>query len=58
MKGSLDSTDPLSESLLITAVAPNASAKIKTLELYNPTSMVELKSTGTLTFKWSFKWEE
>ncbi|KAJ2912629.1 hypothetical protein MD484_g7784, partial [Candolleomyces efflorescens] len=50
--------DPLSESLLITANAPSASTKVKILELYNPTSIVELRHTGTLSFKWSFKWEE
>jgi hypothetical protein len=41
-----------------TATAPSASTKIKFLELCNPTKTVELKYTGTLSFKWSFKWEE
>ncbi|TFK29766.1 hypothetical protein FA15DRAFT_663948 [Coprinopsis marcescibilis] len=50
--------DPLSQALLITASAPTPSSKSKMLELHNPTILVELKSTGTLTFKWSFKWEE
>lgn len=50
--------DPLSESLLITASAPSASSKAKTLELHNPTSVIELKYTGTISFKWGFKWEE
>lgn len=50
--------DPLSESLLITATSPSASNKFKTLELYNPSSVVELKFTGTLSFRWSFKWEQ
>ncbi|KAJ6497837.1 hypothetical protein C8R45DRAFT_984411 [Mycena sanguinolenta] len=50
--------DPLSEALLVTATAPSASSKIKFLELCNPTKTVELKYTGTLSFKWSFKWEE
>ncbi|KAJ7128932.1 hypothetical protein C8R43DRAFT_896801 [Mycena crocata] len=50
--------DPLSEALLVTATAPAASSKIKFLELCNPTNTVELKYTGTLSFRWSFKWEE
>ncbi|KAJ6558515.1 hypothetical protein DFH09DRAFT_532827 [Mycena vulgaris] len=50
--------DPLSESLLVTATAPAASSKIKFLELCNPSTTVELKYTGTLSFRWSFKWEE
>ncbi|KAJ7497073.1 hypothetical protein FB451DRAFT_1209976 [Mycena latifolia] len=50
--------DPLSESLLVTATAPAASSKVKFLELCNPSTTVELKYTGTLSFRWSFKWEE
>ncbi|KAL6299531.1 hypothetical protein BKA93DRAFT_829811 [Sparassis latifolia] len=50
--------DPLSESLLATATAPSAISKHKTIQLHNPETIVELKSTGTLSFKWSFKWEE
>ncbi|KAJ7690642.1 hypothetical protein B0H17DRAFT_935742 [Mycena rosella] len=50
--------DPLSESLLVTATAPAATSKIKFLELCNPSTTVELKYTGTLSFRWSFKWEE
>ncbi|KJA28114.1 hypothetical protein HYPSUDRAFT_129892 [Hypholoma sublateritium FD-334 SS-4] len=50
--------DPMSESLLATATAPAATNKVKSIELYNPTSVVELKFTGTLSFRWSFKWEE
>ncbi|KAJ7251826.1 hypothetical protein B0H12DRAFT_1119012 [Mycena haematopus] len=50
--------DPLSEALLVTVTAPSASSKIKFLELCNPTKTVELKYTGTLSFKWSFKWED
>ncbi|KAG7444414.1 uncharacterized protein BT62DRAFT_899698 [Guyanagaster necrorhizus] len=49
--------DFMSESLLVTATAPSASSKTKILELYNPTTTVELKYTGTLTFRWNFKWE-
>ncbi|KAJ3801723.1 hypothetical protein GGU11DRAFT_768049 [Lentinula aff. detonsa] len=49
--------DFMSESLLVTASAPNATSKMKTLELCNPTIVVELKFTGTLSFKWSFHWE-
>jgi len=48
----------MSESLLATAAAPSATSKFKTVELCNPTSIVELKFTGTLSFRWSFKWEE
>ncbi|KAF5367829.1 hypothetical protein D9757_010332 [Collybiopsis confluens] len=50
--------DFMSESLLITATAPSATSKSKTLELNNPTTSVELKYTGTLSFKWAFQWEE
>ncbi|OCH84699.1 hypothetical protein OBBRIDRAFT_383395 [Obba rivulosa] len=50
--------DPLSESLLASATAPSATSKHKTLQLHNPDTVVELRHTGTLTFKWSFKWEE
>ncbi|KAJ7874734.1 hypothetical protein B0H14DRAFT_2717323 [Mycena olivaceomarginata] len=50
--------DPMTGALLVTATAPSASTKIKFLELCNPTKTVELKYTGTLSFKWSFKWEE
>lgn len=49
--------DPLSEALLASATAPSATTKHKTLELYNPSKVVELKYTGTLSFRWSFKWE-
>ena len=51
------STDPLSEALLASATAPSATSKHKTLELYNPSNVVELKYTGALSFRWSFKWE-
>ncbi|KAI0793634.1 hypothetical protein C8Q74DRAFT_1215186 [Fomes fomentarius] len=50
--------DSLSEGLLATVTAPNATSKHKTLQLHNPDSIVELKYTGTITFKWGFKWEE
>ncbi|KAI6144478.1 hypothetical protein BKA82DRAFT_4017124 [Pisolithus tinctorius] len=50
--------EPISNTLLATVTAPSATSKHKTMELYNPTKVVELKFTGTLSFKWSFKWEE
>ena len=50
--------DPMSESLLVKVSAPATTSKTKVLELCNPTSIVELKYTGTLSFRWSFKWEE
>ncbi len=50
--------DPTSEALLATAASPSSSSKHKTLELCNPTLVIELKYTGTLFFRWSFKWEE
>ncbi|KAF9244642.1 hypothetical protein BU15DRAFT_86013 [Melanogaster broomeanus] len=50
--------EPLSGALLASATAPSATTKHKTLELYNPSKVVELKYTGTLTFRWSFKWED
>ena len=30
----------------------------KTLELFNPSIVVELKDVGKVSFRWSFKWEE
>ncbi|KAN0088866.1 hypothetical protein V8E55_005923 [Tylopilus felleus] len=53
----IEVSDPLSEALLASATAPSSTSKHKTLELYNPSNVVELKYTGTLTFRWSFKWE-
>ncbi|KAI9573767.1 hypothetical protein HD554DRAFT_2166541 [Boletus coccyginus] len=53
----IEVSDPLSEALLASATAPSATSKHKTLELYNPSNVVELKYTGTLSFRWSFKWE-
>ncbi|EGO20541.1 hypothetical protein SERLADRAFT_476822, partial [Serpula lacrymans var. lacrymans S7.9] len=50
--------DPIAESLLASATAPSATSKHKTLELYNPNQIVELKFVGTLTFRWAFKWED
>lgn len=50
--------EPVSGSLLACMTAPSATSKHKTMELYNPTKVVELKFTGTLSFKWAFKWEE
>ncbi|KAI0763834.1 hypothetical protein BD413DRAFT_202538 [Trametes elegans] len=54
----IEMLDPLSESVLATVTAPSPTSKHKTLQLYNPDSVVELKYTGTIHFKWSFKWEE
>ena len=54
----LANIDPMSESLLVTVTAPASTSKVKVLELCNPTKIVELKYTGTLSFKWSFQWEE
>lgn len=51
-----DFADPSSESLLATATSVNA--KHKTIELYNPTSLVEMRFTGLLNFRWTFFWEE
>lgn len=50
--------EPISDLLLGTVTAPSATSKHKTMELYNPTKIVELKFTGTLSFRWSFKWED
>ncbi|KAL1676578.1 hypothetical protein EV122DRAFT_215974 [Schizophyllum commune] len=50
--------DPMSESLLVKVSASATTSKTKVLELCNPTSVVELKYTGTLSFRWSFKWED
>lgn len=54
----MDVYDPLSEGLLATATAPSASSKHKTIQLHNPEMVVELKYTGTISFKWRFKWED
>lgn len=40
--------DPLSDSLLATVTAPNATSKNKLIELHNPTIKVELNFTGRL----------
>ncbi|KAI0039054.1 hypothetical protein FA95DRAFT_1567372 [Auriscalpium vulgare] len=50
--------DPTTQALLASATAPSAASKSKIVELHNPSQVVELKSIGTLSFKWSFKWEE
>ncbi|KAK7466359.1 hypothetical protein VKT23_005086 [Stygiomarasmius scandens] len=50
--------DFASQSLLAIATSPSPASKIKMVELYNPTINIELKSTGLLSFKWSFQWEE
>ncbi|KAJ2973517.1 hypothetical protein NUW54_g12050 [Trametes sanguinea] len=49
---------PLSESVLATVTAPSPTSKHKTIQLHNPDLIVELKYTGTIHFKWGFKWEE
>ncbi|KAL1942985.1 hypothetical protein VTO73DRAFT_4656 [Trametes versicolor] len=54
----IEMLDPLSESVLATVTAPSATNKHKTLQLYNPDLVVELKYTGTIHFKWGFKWED
>ncbi|KAI0628208.1 hypothetical protein C8Q77DRAFT_1068400 [Trametes polyzona] len=54
----IEMLDPLSESVLATVTAPSATSKHKTLQLYNPDLVVELKYTGTIHFKWGFKWED
>ncbi|CCL98557.1 uncharacterized protein FIBRA_00557 [Fibroporia radiculosa] len=50
--------DPTADTVLATATAPSAVSKHKTLQLHNPDAVIELKYTGTLSFKWTFKWEE
>ncbi|CAE7124972.1 unnamed protein product [Rhizoctonia solani] len=50
--------DHLSDSLLATVTASNATSKNKVIELHNPTILVELNFTGRLSFKWNFVWEE
>ncbi|QRV88898.1 hypothetical protein RhiJN_16916 [Ceratobasidium sp. AG-Ba] len=50
--------DPLSDSLLATVTAANATSKNKVIELHNPTIKIELNFTGRLSFKWEFKWED
>ncbi|PFH51927.1 hypothetical protein AMATHDRAFT_46710 [Amanita thiersii Skay4041] len=50
--------DPMSEALLATATGSSNNSKHKTLELHNPSTMLDLKFTGTLSFKWTFKWED
>ncbi|EIN09411.1 hypothetical protein PUNSTDRAFT_85754 [Punctularia strigosozonata HHB-11173 SS5] len=49
--------EPLSGSLLASATAPSATSKHKTIELFNPTLAVELKYTGSISFRWAFQWE-
>lgn len=51
-------TDPLTRSLLASSTSPAPLTKVKTIELYNPNSAIELKYTGLITFKWTFLWGE
>jgi hypothetical protein len=44
--------------VLASATAPDATSKTKIIELYNPSYVGELRSIGTLSFKWAFTWEE
>ena len=47
------------DTLLYLSVYPQQPmVKTKTIELYNPPLAIELRSIGTISFKWSFKWEE
>jgi hypothetical protein len=48
----------MSDSLLVTATGATPIAKTKTLQLHNPSTVVELKSTSRVSFRWSFNWEE
>ncbi|KAH9080247.1 hypothetical protein EDB83DRAFT_2608502 [Lactarius deliciosus] len=48
----------MSQSMLASVTAPHTSSKHKTIELHNPTQLVEFKSTGMLVFKWGFTWKE
>ena len=50
--------DPISGSILISVTAPNPVSRQKTLELFNPSILVELKDVGKVSFRWAFKWEE
>ncbi|KAG8713851.1 hypothetical protein FRC08_012717 [Ceratobasidium sp. 394] len=50
--------DALSDSLLATVTAANATSKNKVIELHNPTILIDLTFTGRLSFKWEFKWED
>lgn len=50
--------EPLSQSLLASVTAPHPTSKVKFIELHNPSHLVELKYTGTITFKWRFVWEQ
>ncbi|KAF7321450.1 hypothetical protein MKEN_00665500 [Mycena kentingensis (nom. inval.)] len=50
--------DPLSQALLATATAPSPTSKTKVLELINPSATVELRYTGTISFRWSFSFED
>lgn len=51
-------SDPISGSLLIRGSSPNPTSRHKTLELFNPSIVVELKDVGKVSFRWSFKWED
>lgn len=54
----IDVYDPILGSLLATATAPSATSKHKTIEIHNPPRVVELKYTGTMSFKWRFNWDD
>ena len=51
-------SDPISGSLLITGSSSSPLSRQKTLQLFNPSTSVELKDVGKVSFRWSFKWEE
>ncbi|EJU03538.1 hypothetical protein DACRYDRAFT_105696 [Dacryopinax primogenitus] len=50
--------DPHTDALLCTVAGTNPAAKQKTIELFNPNVTVSFQNTGTLSFKWSFTWEQ
>jgi hypothetical protein len=55
---SIQLVDPLSQAIFAAATSPSPTSKSKTIELYNPPAVVELRYTGTISFKWGFKWED
>jgi len=49
--------EPLSDSLLA-AIGSSSNNKAKVIELFNPNAIIQIKYVGTLSFRWSFQWED
>lgn len=53
---SISLLDPSTHATLSTTTSPSPTSKSKTIELFNPPAVIELRYTGTLSFRWKFTW--